>query len=185
MNNNNLKPVSQVIAEKKIMESIRKEFKSEVLGDHTIELLNLTKKSFYGDIIVTDPCNFVGREIWHNLCTLLIDKNKPVELYKSGLAKITLKGKVCEFLYTLTAYGDGDYGLLHNSGTLVGRSSVGVDAGMISVALLEDAKHLSDDASLLDQDYFPKVLNFKGDVFVQNFNFLGDIYVRTDHNFEV
>lgn len=162
------------------MEAIKRNFKSEVLGNYTIELQDVTNKRFDGDVIVTDPCYFVSDSIWNNFVELLFDENTPKEMNKSGLAVITVEGKTCEFLYTQTAYGYGDFGLQHNSGTLVGRSSIGVDAGMISVALLEDAIYLADDPPELERDYYPKILNFKGEVSLQNSNFVGNITVRTD-----
>jgi len=161
------------------MKTIKRNFRNYVLGDYTIELRDVTKKQFDGDIVVTDPCYFVSDSIWHNFVELLFDENAPNEMNKSGLAIITIEGEACEFLYTQTAYGDGDFDLQHNSGTLNGRSRVGVDAGMISVALLEDAIHLSDDPSELERDYYPKILNFNGEIVAQNNNFVGDVTVLT------
>lgn len=165
------------------MEVVKKEFKSERLGDYTIELQELTKRDFTGDVIVTDPCYFVGDEIWQNLVDMWFTGDESTVFYNHGLAVITVKGKRCEFLYTKTAYGDGDYPLLYNSGILDGRSSVGVDAGMISVVLLEDAEHLrmgKNPQEEFKRSYYPKLRGFDGAVKVKGCNFAGHVSVITD-----
>lgn len=133
---------------------------------------------FTGDIMVTDPCYFIPKDIWSELMKAWFPTNEGNEYSNEGIIEFKNGAKV---LYTGTAYGDGDYPLYveRGNGESVHRDHVGVDAGMISVISVEDLKKLNPRFNV-DDEWYPRVNDFDGVVKADgNGSFIGDLEVNT------
>jgi hypothetical protein len=97
-------------------------------------------------ILVIDPCyiyDYTKKELdkfWGEFCDLMFsDKGKEAKIDRVG----TLEHKEAKMLYSGTAYGDGSYPVKSNCEQE--GEYAGVDAGMLCVISLEDAKKINPD----------------------------------------
>lgn len=95
-------------------------------------------------VLVTDPCYYFtndvtkdGYSLWSEFCSALFDPS-----YNLGYGRVvyTLKtGETVSFLFSNTAYGDGEYEAICNysKARRVSGSGVSVDAGIFSITLYD------------------------------------------------
>lgn len=134
---------------------------------------------FTGDIIVTDPCYFIPRNMWKELCNQWFDKTKAgkgTEYAEQGVIELENGGKI---LYSSTAYGDGEYPVFAGKFKSVHNDNTGVDAGMIAVITVKDVQKLNPEFNVNDK-FYPRIDGFNGTVRADGKgNFIGDVEVNT------
>ena len=134
--------------------------------------------TFVGDIIVTDPCYFIPRNIWEELCDAWYDTPELSKYAEQGIITFNSGVKV---LYTVTAHGDGEYPIYleRGNGESVHADSTGVDAGMIAVISVDDVRKLNPKFNVND-DQYPRINDFEGIIKADGKgNLTGDIEVNT------
>jgi len=143
-----------------------------------IEVTTEDYQGFQGDIIVTDPCYFIPDELWQEIIRKFWYPNGHEGSETANKGTIYIDNSI-KILYSSTAYGDGEYDVINHSGQQVHNTSTGVDAGMIAVITVNDAKRLNPEFSVDDQSY-PRINGFVGGVQADGEgNFVGDIVVDT------
>ena len=152
--------------------------KTATVGNYKIKLSTIAESEpvqFTGDVLVSDPCYYIPSDLWQELCNMWFDSGRSNAFTDKGILEIN----DIKILYSSTAHGDGCYSV-HNVGNYVGE--IGVDAGMFSFILAEDAAKLTNE----DLSKIGVVLqNFNGDVYVDgNGNADGYITVCTDDSDE-
>lgn len=133
---------------------------------------------FTGDIIVTDPCYFIPKDVWGELLDAWFPTNEGNEFSNQGIIEFKNGVKV---LYTGTAYGDGTYPVYvqRSNGELVHNEYTGVDAGMVAIISVDDVRKLNPRFDVDNEDY-PRVNDFDGVIKADgNGNFIGDLEVNT------
>jgi len=143
------------------------------------------------DIIVTDPCYFLGRKIWDLLMDEWFHGNEETETSEKGVIEFNNGAKV---LYSSTAHGDGSYPVFvdKSSGKSVHANETGVDAGLIAVVTIEDLRKIEKDYDMkdkkpfdVDNKWFPRINDFNGEVEADDKgNFIGDLEVNTQGEIE-
>jgi hypothetical protein len=146
-------------------------------------------------VLVTDPCYYFSGEtserakdvdLWSEFCNVLFDP-----LYgghRFGQVTYTLKtGESVVFLFSNTAFGDGEYGVSYdrNKVRCVSGDRFCVDAGIFSITLYDTVKTINPMCGYVKDDEFSGGLVFETfdqiTVAVDGANMTGDIRCSTSY----